>query len=189
MEPPVRPLLVRGHDIPAPRYPRGWRHPLAALVAFGGVALLGGSRRDRARADWGRGDGQKRVRAVGVTRDKTPGAAPLAQVRGHLDRTLVEAPLRAWAERVRTALPPAPGAPEALALEGKPPAGQSAARRSSRPSALGAPSPPGADPVAPGGDGEDDGEPGPRGRVTGTGRSGPGPPRAIAPRIVEGGGD
>jgi len=69
-------------------------------------------------ADGGRCYGQKLVRALGVTRDKTPGAAPLYQVLRQRDSTLVEATLSAWAERVLPALPPAPGEPEARAIDG-----------------------------------------------------------------------
>jgi len=74
-----------------------------------------GDRRDRAMADWGRGYSQQLVRALGLSRDQPPGTAPLYQVRRQLDSTLVEATLSAWAERVLSALPPAPGEPEALA--------------------------------------------------------------------------
>jgi hypothetical protein len=35
-----------------------------------------------------------------------------------LDSTLVEATLGAWAESILTTLPPAPGEPEALAIDG-----------------------------------------------------------------------
>jgi hypothetical protein len=89
------------------------------MLAFVCVALLCGYRRDSAMADGGRGYGQKLVRALGVTRDKTPCAAPLYHVLRQLDSTLVEATLSAWAESVLTALPPAPGEPEARAIDGK----------------------------------------------------------------------
>jgi len=82
-------------------------------------ARLGGYRRDSAIADWGRGYGQTLIRAWGFTHDKTPCAATLYHVRRQWDAPLVEAPLGAWAESMLTALPPVPGAPEALAIEGK----------------------------------------------------------------------
>ena len=56
---------------------------------------------------------------MGFTRDKTPCAATLYHVLRQLDGPLVEAMLGAWAESVLTALPPAPGEPEALAIDGK----------------------------------------------------------------------
>jgi predicted transposase YbfD/YdcC len=119
MEPPIRPLIVSLHEIPDPRYPRGRRHPLAAILALVCVAMLCGYRSYSAMADWGRCYGQKLVRALGFTRDKTPCAATLYHVLRQLDSTLVEATLSAWAESVLTALPPAPGEPEALAIDGK----------------------------------------------------------------------
>jgi hypothetical protein len=67
----------------------------------------------------GRGDGQKLARTLGVTRAKAPGAAPFYHGLRNLDGPLVEAPLGARAASVLTALPPAAGEPEALALAGK----------------------------------------------------------------------
>jgi hypothetical protein len=34
MDPPSHPFIVSLHEIPDPRYPRGWRHPLAAILAL-----------------------------------------------------------------------------------------------------------------------------------------------------------
>jgi DDE_Tnp_1-associated len=72
MEPLIRPLVASVHDIPDPRHPQGRRPPLAAMLAFMCVAMLGGYRRYRAIADWGRCYGQKLRRALGFTHDKTP---------------------------------------------------------------------------------------------------------------------
>jgi hypothetical protein len=119
MEAPSRPLVARLHEIPAPRYPRGRWHPLAAILALMCVAMRCGYRRDSAMADWGRCDGQGLVHALGFPHTKTPWAATLDHVLRQLDGTLVEATLGAWAERVLTALPPAPGELEALASDGK----------------------------------------------------------------------
>jgi predicted transposase YbfD/YdcC len=83
------------------------------------VATLCGYRSYSAIADWGRCYGQKLTRGLGFTRDKTPCAATLHRVLRQLDGPLVEAALGAWAESVLTALPPAPGEPEALAIDGK----------------------------------------------------------------------
>jgi predicted transposase YbfD/YdcC len=119
MEPPIRPLVASLHEIPDPRYPRGRRHPLAAILALMCVAMLCGYRSYSAIADWGRCYGQKLAHALGFTHAKTPCAATLYHVLRQLDGKLVEATLGAWAESVLTALPPAPGELEALAIDGK----------------------------------------------------------------------
>src|SRR5215510_9194332 len=77
-----------------------------------------GDRSYSAIADWGRCYGQQRVRALGFTRDKTPCAATVYQVRRQRDSTLVEAILGAGAESGLTALPPVPGELEAMAIDG-----------------------------------------------------------------------
>jgi predicted transposase YbfD/YdcC len=119
MDSPIRPLVDTLHDIPDPRHPRGRRHPLVAILALMCVAMLCGYRSYSAIAEWGRCYGQKLVRGLGFTRAKTPCAATLYHVLRQLDSTLVEASLGAWAESVLTALPPAPGEPEAIAIDGK----------------------------------------------------------------------
>jgi hypothetical protein len=119
MEPPIRPLMARLHDIPAPRYPRGRRLPLAAILALMGVALPCGYRSASAIADGGRCDGQKLARALGVIQAKTPCAATLSHVMRQLDGTLVADTLGAWAASVLTALPPAPDEVKVLAIDGK----------------------------------------------------------------------
>jgi predicted transposase YbfD/YdcC len=119
MDSPIRPLVANLHDIPDPRHPRGRRHPLVAILALVCVAMLCGSRSYRAIAGWGRCYGQKLVRAVGFTRDTTPCAATLYHVLRQWDGRLREATLGAWAESVLTALPPVPGEPEAMAIDGK----------------------------------------------------------------------
>jgi predicted transposase YbfD/YdcC len=83
------------------------------------VAMLCGYRSYSAMADWGRCYGQKLAHALGFTHAKTPCAATLYHVLRQLDGNLVEATLGAWAESVLTALPPAPGELEALAIDGK----------------------------------------------------------------------
>jgi DDE_Tnp_1-associated len=119
MEPRIRPLIASLHEIPDPRYPRGRRHPLAAILALMCVAMLCGYRSDRAIAEWGRGYGQKLAQALGFTHAKTPCAATLSRVLRQLDGDVVEATLGAWAASVLTALPPASGELEALAVDGK----------------------------------------------------------------------
>jgi hypothetical protein len=83
------------------------------------VALRCGDRRDSAIVDGGRGYGQQLLRALGFIPDQPPGAATLYHVRRPGDAPLGAAPLGAWAARLRTALPPVPGAPAAMALAGK----------------------------------------------------------------------
>lgn len=119
MDPPIRPLVASLGDLPDPRHPQGRRHPLAAMLAFMGGALRGGYRRDSALADWGRGYGQTLIRAWGFTHDQTPWAATRSPVLRPGDAPRLEAPLGAGAERLRPALPPVPGEPEARAMEGK----------------------------------------------------------------------
>ena len=118
MEPQCRPLLATLHDIPDPRHARGRRHHLAAILALMCAAMRCDYRSDSAIADWGRGDGQQLARALGCTHDKTPCAATLHHVLRTLDGPLVEAALGAWADSVLTALPPAAGELEALAIDG-----------------------------------------------------------------------
>jgi hypothetical protein len=119
MEPRIRPLVARLHDIPDPRYPRGRRHPLAAILALMCVAMLCGLRSYSAMAEWGRCYGQKLAQALGFTHAKTPCAATLYRVLRQLDGNVVEGTLGLWAASVLTALPPAPGELAALAVDGK----------------------------------------------------------------------
>lgn len=119
MDSPIRPLVDTLSDIPDPRQPRGRRHPLVAILTLMCVAMLCGYRSYSAIADWGRCYGQKLARALGFTRDQTPCAATLYHVLRQLDGSLVEARLGAWAESVLTALPPAAGELEAMAIDGK----------------------------------------------------------------------
>jgi hypothetical protein len=119
MEPPIRPLIASLHEIPDPRYPQGRRHPLAAILALVCVAMLCGSRSYSAMAEWGRCYGQKLAQALGFTHAKTPCAATLYHVLRQLDGNLLEATLGTWAESILTVLPPTPGELEALAIEGK----------------------------------------------------------------------
>jgi predicted transposase YbfD/YdcC len=119
MEPQCRPLRATLYEIPDPRHARGRRHPLAAILALMCVALLCGYRSYSAIADWGRCYGQKLARALGFTHSKTPCAATLHHVLRQLDGPLVEAALSAWAESILTALPPAAGELEAMAIDGK----------------------------------------------------------------------
>jgi hypothetical protein len=97
---------------------QGRRHPVAVRLTLVCMAMLCGYRRDRMITDWGRCYGQK-LRQAFFTHDKTPCAATLDHVLRQLTAPLVEATLGAWAESVLTALLPAPGEPEAMAIDGK----------------------------------------------------------------------
>ena len=96
---------------------RGRRHPLPPFWRYVRGQLCG-YRSYSAMADWGRCYGQKLARALGFTHAKTPCAATCTTSCA-TGRALVEATLGAWADSVRTPAP-APGEPEAMALEGKP---------------------------------------------------------------------
>ena len=89
------------------------------MLALTCVAMRCGDRRYRAIAAWGRCDGQKLARALGFTHAQTPCAATLHHVLRQLDGPLMEAALGAWADRILTALPPAAGELEAIAIDGK----------------------------------------------------------------------
>ena len=77
MELPIRPLVASLHEIPDPRYPRGRRHPLAAILALVCVTMRCGYCSYSAMAEWGCGNGHKLAQALGFTRGKTPYAATL----------------------------------------------------------------------------------------------------------------
>lgn len=119
MESPIRPLVASLHEIPDPRHPQGRRHSLPAILALMCVAMLCGYRSYSAIADWGRCYGQQLARALGFTRNRTPCAATLYHVMRKLDSNMVEATLGEWAQSVLTALPPPPDEPDAMAIDGK----------------------------------------------------------------------
>src|SRR5713101_3636065 len=81
--------------------------------------MLCGARSYSAIAEWGRNDGTRIARALGVTHD-TPCAATLHTILRHIDRDEFEAYLGVWADSVVESQAPAaepPGA--AVALDGK----------------------------------------------------------------------
>jgi len=113
---PLRQVLVEISDF---RHKRGKRHPLSAILALACAAMLCGYKSYSAIAEWGRNYGCALTRALGFTRDDTPCAATLHSVLRGIDVTQLEAKLQAWAESVRTALPPMPGEEEGVACDGK----------------------------------------------------------------------
>ena len=124
---PLRDVLA---EIPDFRAARGKRHSLSAILCLVCVAVLCGYRSYSAVAQWARVYPEELVRALGFTHPTPPCAATLCGVLRRLDRARLEAVLGAWAEQVLASLPAAPGAAEAVALDGK------ALRGSRRPGAL-----------------------------------------------------
>jgi hypothetical protein len=115
----IIPLIEILVEIPDFRKSRGKRHALSAILAMACAATLCGARSYSAMADWGRNYGQALARALGFTHAKTPCAATLHTVFGHLDVVLFENRLHEWAEQVLAAYPPRPDQDEALAIDGK----------------------------------------------------------------------
>ena len=78
------------------RSPRGRRHPLAAILALGVVAMLSGARSLYAIWQWGRLQKPEVVHALGFTRDQTPAVSTLHLVFSRLDVGAFEAALKDW---------------------------------------------------------------------------------------------
>ncbi len=114
-----RPLIEVFADIPDFRKSRGKRHPLSAILALSCSAMLCGCRGYGAIAQWGRDYGTQIANALGFTH-KTPCAATLCTIFGHLDREVFEATVGTWADSVMAHTEAAPGADqEAMAVDGK----------------------------------------------------------------------
>ena len=105
----LREVLERAPD---PRWPRGQRHPLAAILALSVCAMLGGCRSLYAIAQWGR-EHPELARSLGFTRERTPCVATLHHIFRRLDVAAFEDALSQWA----MAALPAEGA--VLAVDGK----------------------------------------------------------------------
>lgn len=97
----------------------GSRHPLSALLALACAATLCGARGYPTMAEWGRKADAELLRALGFTHQTMPCAATFFLVFRRLDWAHLERVLGQWAEEVFRALPPAPGAVEAIAVDGK----------------------------------------------------------------------
>jgi hypothetical protein len=106
-------------EVEDPRQRRGQRHPLGPILALSVAATLCGAKGYGAIAQWGRNYGAELVRALGFTREQSPCAATFFHVFRRLDRAAFEQRLAAWAAGVLASLPPPPGEPEALAIDGK----------------------------------------------------------------------
>jgi DDE_Tnp_1-associated len=81
MIPQPRPLIEVFSDLPDMRKSRGKRHPFSAMLALSCCAMLCGSRRYRAIAEWGRNSGSARAHALGFTHS-TPCASTLHTIFG-----------------------------------------------------------------------------------------------------------
>ena len=106
-------------QIPEYRAARGTQHPLGALLLLVCVATLCGARGQPAIADWGRHHGRPWLRRLGFTRDRGPSQPTLSRLFARIPHRTVEAALGRWAEQALRCCPPAPGALEGVALDGK----------------------------------------------------------------------
>ena len=105
----IIPLIEVFVEIPDFRKRRGKRHPLPAILALACAAVLCGARSYSAMADWGRNYGLALAQALGFTHAKTPCAATLYTVFGHLDVELFEKQLAPMGEAGLGRLPTPPG--------------------------------------------------------------------------------
>lgn len=113
------PLIEVFAAMPDFRKSRGKRHPLTAIFALAGCAMLCGARSYSAMAEWGRNYGTRIAQALGFTH-ATPCAATLHTIFRHVDRDAFEAHLGTWAASVVGSLPGVPAMPgTAIALDGK----------------------------------------------------------------------
>jgi hypothetical protein len=110
------PSLLRSlADVPDPRSRHGRRHPLPAVLALATAAMLCGARSLYAIAQWGREQPPEVVRALGFTRQPTPGVATLHRVFKALDVDRFEQVLAQWAQAALGDR----GQGEAIAIDGK----------------------------------------------------------------------
>jgi hypothetical protein len=112
----LREVLAR---VPDPRERSGRRHPLPVILALAVAASLCGYKGPTAIAEWSRHYGLELARALGLTRAQPPCAATFCNVFRRLDRGALEAALATWAQGILAQLPPAQGALEPLAIDGK----------------------------------------------------------------------
>ena len=106
-------------QIPEYRQARGTRHPLLALLLLVCVATLCGARSQSAIADWAAHRGRPWLRHLGFTRDRGPSQPTLSRLFARIPHRTVEAALGRWAEQALRCCPPAPGALEGVAVDGK----------------------------------------------------------------------
>ena len=85
--------------VPDPRWKRGRRHPLPAILGLATAAMLSGARSLYAIAQWGRLQEPSVIKALGFTRGKTPCVATLHLLFKDLDIAYFEQALQNWAQR------------------------------------------------------------------------------------------
>ncbi len=95
----VQTLLEGLEGVPDPRSAQGRRHPLGAILALSVAAMLGGARSLYGIWQWGREQDEEVVRALGFTRQQTPGVATLHRVFARLDVEAFERVVGEWAAR------------------------------------------------------------------------------------------
>lgn len=83
-------------DIPDPRYRRGIRHPLSALLGLAVVAMLTGCKSYQAIAQFGRDKGFALAHVLGFRRGKTPTKATYSILFRRLDIVAFESALARW---------------------------------------------------------------------------------------------
>jgi DDE_Tnp_1-associated len=111
------PSLVKAlSEVPDPRSRHGRRHPLPGVLTLSVVAMLCGARSLYAIAQWGQEQPEVVVRALGLTRGRTPRVATLHRVFKALDVEAFEAALATWAQ---AALGSRGRSGEAIAIDGK----------------------------------------------------------------------
>lgn len=117
---PVPPLLPMLRTVPDPRQASGRRHPLDAVLALAGAAMLSGCDSLLAIAEWGRDPnaGAPLARWLGCTRERTPCVVTLHRVFRRLDVAVFEQAVGQWAVAVSAALG-RPETPAGLAIDGK----------------------------------------------------------------------
>ena len=97
---------------PDPRWPRGRRHPLTAILALSVCAMLGGGRSLYAIAQWGRTHPEL-AQSLGFTREQPPCVAPLHHIFRRLAGAAFEDALSQWA------MAALPAEASVLAVDGK----------------------------------------------------------------------
>jgi DDE_Tnp_1-associated/Transposase DDE domain len=83
-------------DIPDPRYRRGIRHPLSAILGLAVLAMLSGCKSYQAIAQFGRDKGFALAHLLGFRRGKTPTKATYSILFRRLDVAAFEAALARW---------------------------------------------------------------------------------------------
>ena len=85
--------------VPDPRWKKGRRHALPAILGLATAAMLSGARSLYAIAQWGRLQEPSVIKALGFTRGKTPCVATLHLLFKDLDIAYFEQALQNWAQR------------------------------------------------------------------------------------------